>query len=133
MCLAAAGSASILISAFFPQSQADGPNGNSVLYVDNLSFDRLIAAVPDAPAPAIGRAVFRSNPVGDKLRFAAPDAQARQSGTIALYTTGGKIVLSRTIAGAENSVNISRIPPGVYLLVLDMNGGKTTRRIIKTE
>lgn len=40
-----ADSATILMSAFFPQGPTDGPHGNSVLYVDNLSFDNLITSI----------------------------------------------------------------------------------------
>jgi PKD repeat protein/photosystem II stability/assembly factor-like uncharacterized protein len=37
-----ADSATIHLSAFYPSGPTDGPNGNSVLYVDNLNFDNLI-------------------------------------------------------------------------------------------
>jgi hypothetical protein len=40
-----ADSASIWFSAFYPNGPTDGPKGNSVLYVDNLSFDNLSSSV----------------------------------------------------------------------------------------
>ncbi|MGD0339701.1 MAG: T9SS type A sorting domain-containing protein [Bacteroidota bacterium] len=41
-----ADSATLCLSAFWGNRPTDGPNGNSVLYVDNLSFDNLITSVP---------------------------------------------------------------------------------------
>jgi hypothetical protein len=40
-----ADSATIQLMAFYPDSQTSNPKGNSVLYVDNLSFDSLITSV----------------------------------------------------------------------------------------
>lgn len=37
-------SATLYFSAFYPSGQTSGPKGNSVLYVDNLSFDNLITS-----------------------------------------------------------------------------------------
>ena len=42
-----ADSATLFLSAFYPSGQFDVPNGNSVLYIDNLSFDSLIYPVPE--------------------------------------------------------------------------------------
>ncbi|MDP1813622.1 MAG: LamG-like jellyroll fold domain-containing protein, partial [Leadbetterella sp.] len=46
MTYSSADSATLYFSAFWPNTPTDGPNGNSVLYIDNLSFDNLISSVP---------------------------------------------------------------------------------------
>lgn len=46
MTYSSADSATLYFSAFWPNTPTDGPNGNSVLYIDNLSFDKLITSLP---------------------------------------------------------------------------------------
>lgn len=60
-----ADSATLMFSAFWPNGPYSGPKGNSVLYVDNLSFDTFI----NVPMQSVNNPTFNvyPNPVSDEL------------------------------------------------------------------
>lgn len=51
--------------------------------------------------------------------------------TAALYTITGQKVLSQSLSGTMASINIERLPSGVYFLSLNSNGATRTVKIIK--
>ncbi len=113
-----ADSARIMISACY-DNDAPVPHGNSVLYIDNLSFDNLITSVNEIqpgvvkvyPNPA-----NKSFTVKFKEDFVAtPDLK--------LYNTEGKLLLQQRILTTyyPATVNVAELAAGMYVLVIKVD------------
>jgi hypothetical protein len=124
-----ADSARITISPF----DWNGPMlGNSVLYVDNLSFDNLITSVPEQSIKSMEINVF-PNPAYNSIMVSA-----KWKGLLKLKildASGKKVLINNEAIPADGSVisvSLTMLKPGLYLLIFqDENGIISTKQFIK--
>lgn len=107
-------SATIMFSAFYPSSQISGPKGNSVLYVDNLSFNNLISSVPKL---VVKNTLFNlyPNPVSDIVNLKI-DNLNNVDLTINIYNALGTLVKSLMLTQNNRQINIGDLSNGVYMV-----------------
>ncbi|HPB24969.1 MAG TPA: T9SS type A sorting domain-containing protein [Bacteroidales bacterium] len=108
-----ADSATIMFSAFYPSCYTCGPKGNSVLYVDNLSFDNLIASVPEENSQ---NNLFNlsPNPTSDFITINI-EKKCNTDITLNIYNTIGELV--KTELFKENQqINVSDLSNGAYVI-----------------
>lgn len=79
-----ADSARMMIGACYFDKGHNGPYGNSVLYVDNLSFDTLIVAGIPAVDKSNQNYIF-PNPANETLTFSLPSANQEETIELALH------------------------------------------------
>lgn len=110
------------------------PRGNSVLYVDNLNFDTLINSTNELTGNRISRTLFYPDPARDKIYFDLSGAGFRQNPTtISIVNSAGGIVFHDLFTDGENSIDISRILPGIYLIILENKHERIAHKFIKIE
>lgn len=107
-----ADSARIMISTFNADKIETPPHGNSVLYIDNLSFDNLISSLPEQssenalinlfPNPTQGRFTINSN---------------RRLNSVIVQNMLGEIIYTIPKNGsASNEIDLSDQPKGIYFV-----------------
>lgn len=109
-----ADSATIQISAFYPNTPTAGPKGNSVLYIDNMSFDALIN-VPETSAEKTLFNVY-PNPVTDEFTI-------EMNGNVKplnfeIINTVGQVVYKGNIT-EKTKVQTENFAPGIYTIKLE--------------
>jgi hypothetical protein len=115
-----ADSATITFAAFFNDTTCGfpfGPFGNSVLYIDNVSFDNLITEVPEKnldyntlnifpnPACEVLNVVFNENKIIDYR--------------VKIYNIIGTLVKTETLKQNQSQINIEDLSNGTYLLEIE--------------
>jgi hypothetical protein len=107
-------SARIMISAFYSDSFT--LHGNSVLYVDNLSFDTLISSV-DEKASQFTVLKLSPNPAGNTV---ALNLNKKVTGEMVLdiYNQIGVLVRSEKLKQNQKSINTADLREGMYYVVL---------------
>lgn len=110
-----ADSARIMISSF----NADNASfyGNSVLYIDNLSFDHLIASpVQEAPAHNSFFKLY-PNPVTNKSVLNI-DKTIREDLVFEIYNIAGVMVRSGILKQSCQQINTRDLTKGIYMVVV---------------
>ncbi len=110
----AADSATLYISAYYPSSQFDSPKGNSVLYVDNLSFDNLITSVSEQSFKNITFSLF-PNPAYDIVNIEI-DKTNKVDLTLNIYNVVGTLVKSEIIKQSQRQINVGDLSNGIYMV-----------------
>lgn len=123
-----ADSATILIFAFYPIGQTDGPNGNSILWVDNLSFDSPITSVTEPrgigqdfsiyPNPAVGMFTVETN------------STIAQGSTIGIYSMLGTLVHSEQLLSNRQVIDATSLISGAYLIEVRSADAVSTRKLL---
>lgn len=110
----AADSATIYFSAFSPSSQVDGPNGNSVLYVDDLRLQNV--AVNDR-VRALKNTVFNLSP-NPASRLVTVDMAdlGRRDLAVNIYHLTGRLIRTAALGPNRQQMDISDLANGVYLV-----------------
>jgi len=109
-----ADSATIIMSAFLPMSPTDGPNGNSVLYVDNISFDNFILAADDLNQDNTSIKVF-PNPVKNTV-ILKTEGSGNHELQIEMYNIIGRRVKSVRLDEDSKEIDVSNLENGIYIL-----------------
>jgi hypothetical protein len=109
-----ADSATIMLWAFYPSSQTDGPNGNSVLYVDNLSLDN--TAVND-PIWTLKNPMFNlsPNPAFNRVSVNVGNLNAADA-TLNIYTAGGTLISAESLRHDQQHIDVRDLSSGLYLV-----------------
>ena len=98
----------------------------------SLTFMVAVAAGDDAPFAAAGGSESPRawpNPAGDTLHVEWPSGG---SGAVSVLTLTGQPVLSQSLPAGSGTLELSALPSGVYVLVLEAAGGtRTTLRLIR--
>lgn len=125
MTYSSADSATLYFSAFWPNTPTDGPNGNSVLYIDNLSFDNLITSISLSSKELPSNYILTQNypnPFNPttKIKFGLPE---RSIVKLAVYDILGRevstLVNQELEAGYhEVKFNAGNLSSGVYFYQL---------------
>ncbi|MGZ2370676.1 Ig-like domain-containing protein [Ancylomarina sp. YFZ004] len=68
------------------------------------------------------------NPVHDYVRIKLPGCQ---DGRLVLTNQQGKVVLIRRLQEESLTLNLSHLSSGIYFLVMEIDGSRTTKKIIK--
>lgn len=111
-----ADSGTILLSAYHANGHPPQyvPQGNSVLYVDNLNFDELINAVPDYTSKKTEFNLY-PNPAADK--FFLKTTQANNSEIkINIYNLVGCLIKSETLFLNQLYIDTSDLADGTYMV-----------------
>lgn len=124
-----ADSATILISAFLPSGPTDGPNGNSVLYIDNLSFDNLISRVVAQPVTKTPRFIVGPIPATSNIILNV-DYTNSGSVTLNIYNLLGDKVKTEILKDNQKQINIEDLEEGVYLVEINSKGKRETQRLM---
>jgi len=109
-----ADSAAIIISAFYANGPTDVPNGNSVLYIDNLSFDNFITSVPERTIKSTLLSLF-PNPAADIVTLNI-DGISSEDITLNIYDVVGFLVKTDILLQNQQQINVSDLKSGIYLV-----------------
>lgn len=128
-----ADSATIVISAFYNDTNCGppgGPYGNSVLYVDNLSFDSLLtgtsSAVKEFPAKSACRFGLKPNPASDIVMLNAY-TPGNETWKVSMYTINGTLVKSETVRNNQKKIGIADLPNGIYSVIIAFKNSTETK------
>lgn len=69
------------------------------------------------------------NPANNEINIAFPDSEAPAN--ITLFSPLGQILITEKLYGEKNKIDISKLPKGLYLLSINVNGKIYTKKIIK--
>lgn len=120
-----ADSASLVIAAY--QAGPTGvPHGNSVLYVDNLSFDSLITTLPKHNEIASNFELY-PNPANDIITF---DIDGINDFLVNIYNNAGQIVKSQILTGDQRKINIMDLKSGIYIMEINSGDLKMNKEFI---
>ncbi|SFE09002.1 Por secretion system C-terminal sorting domain-containing protein [Chitinophaga sp. CF118] len=84
---------------------------------------------PDEKDNAAGISIF-PNPAHDQVTIQVPSA-LQKGGRISLINNQGYYIINRTITGRKETLQLTSLPAGLYLLKIFNNNGQITRKIIK--
>jgi len=113
-----ADSATIIIMAWKPIGQTAPPNGNSVIYIDNLSFDDFITSVSSRNLKDKSISLY-PNPAKDTFTLFV-DKNRNIDIKLNIYNSMGLLVKSTMFN--QNPVNISELSNGMYTVEIRYNG-----------
>jgi hypothetical protein len=121
-----ADSATLMIFNFYPTSQIDGPNGNSVLWVDNLSFDSPITSI--AENQEARQFDLYPNPASEMVTVDMGTMSAEGS-ILSVYSMLGSLVMSEAPKGNRHHLNVSALHNGSYVVELRDREQVTYRKL----
>jgi hypothetical protein len=118
-------SATVILLSF---AGGQSPLGNSVLYVDDLSFDELITSVSEQKAK---NSLFRLYP-NPAINTVCLDVSSDrdESVEIQIYTLTGMLMKSETVKQNQQKINISGLSNGVYLVSLRCRDWSEIQKLI---
>jgi hypothetical protein len=119
-----ADSATISIIAFYPHSATAIPKGNSVLYVDNLSFDNFITSDHMQTSE---KSLFTIYPNSASTIISIT---SNGEGVLTIYNTIGAVVKTEHLTQSQQEVNISNLPCGVYTVHVKSGKTSNTQKLI---
>jgi len=111
-----ADSAEIGFSAYFGEygQYPAGPWGNSVMYIDNISFDDLITSTLEQ---TVKNTLFKlyPNPASDEVSLNI-DNTNNTNLTLNIYNVTGKLINSETLQQNQQQIDIGNLNNGIYLI-----------------
>ena len=113
------------------KSAGCGKSHNSVLYIDNLSFDSLITtSVPDVQY--LAKLTLYPDPAKEVINLTASQGLYGNS-ELYIYDVTGRIVLQESITISTDifPVDINSLQAGTYLLKVTNNKGSVVNRFVK--
>lgn len=117
-------SAVIQLAAFQLTKNNTQPHGASVLYVDNLSFDKVITGIPKDEQPLTF--YMYPNPAHDRLNFQFEDW--RQARAINIMDINGRLVLHQIYC---NQVDIGALVKGMYIVTITTDNSTLVQKFVK--
>jgi hypothetical protein len=123
---AEADSATLLIFNYLPMSETDGPNGNSVLWVDNLNFNSLISGVSTVATPS--EFAMYPNPTTGQVTVKFNGINTSSS-TLVVYNVLGEVVLSQALQ-QQRQLDIAGLSNGIYTIEFRSSEGFTQQKLI---
>jgi len=103
-------------------------HGNSVLYVDNLSFDNLLSSSSELSVDPIGKS-FYPNPATDIITL---DVTAKGNSAIAvnMYDALGTLVRTANLTQNQQQIDISDLHTGIYLIEIKYKESVRKQKLI---
>lgn len=111
---ASADSATLYFSAFYPNNQTSSPKGNSVLQLDNLSFDNLINSMSENPSNK-DLINFYPNPASNIVTLNIDNIDY-QDLTLNIYNIMGSLVKTEIFKQNQQQINVSDLSNGIYVV-----------------
>jgi len=128
---ATADSATITVASFYNDTTCAfpfGPFGNSVLYVDNISFDHLITSISEQHAAKISFSLY-PNPASDLINLNIN--HARNVGlTLNFYNVIGTLVKSEILQQNNRQINTRDLSNGIYMVEIKSEEGSGKQKLI---
>jgi hypothetical protein len=123
----AADSATIMLCAYSPTGPTDGPNGNSVLYVDNLSFDDLVSISEESTE----RNIFHlyPNPASDIINLDIYNPSNADL-TLKIYNVIGTLVKSKILNPNKLQFVVGDLSNGIYMLEIESKEWTENQKLI---
>jgi len=114
-----ADSARILIAAFYSNNKNKGlsPLGNSVLYVDNLSFDSLITTSINELSAKNNLIDLYPNPASDYFTVKIINT-VNEELSLKICTLTGTLVKSEMMKTNQQKINIGSLATGLYMVMV---------------
>lgn len=111
-----ADSAQIGFSAFYSELGLlpGGPYGNSILQIDNLSFDNLITGISEQDSENTAWLLY-PNPASDIIKVNI-DNMIHTDLMLNIYTITGTLVKSELLVNSNRQMNIEDLNNGVYMV-----------------
>ena len=125
---ASADSGKITLASYFGNNQYCIPHGNSVLYVDNLSFDNLISSVTDQTSKNITFSLY-PNPASAIVTLNTNNVNIEDL-EINIYNVMGDIVQSESLKQNNRQINIGDLNNGIYIVTLKSKDLIENQRLI---
>jgi hypothetical protein len=122
-----ADSARIMILACY-NNDAPDPSGNSVLFIDNLSFDSLIVDGTENINEALDAAV-NPNPFNEQVSINVP--AGNENMVLTLSDLNGRALLVLTGIKNQQVLDMQKFPPGLYLLSVSSTKGSARKLLVK--
>jgi len=116
----------ILIQSFYPGGKSSFPQGNSVLYIDNLNFDNLITSVSELHSENTAFSLF-PNPASDIVTLKIVNTDNTYM-TLNIYNVIGTLVKSETLNNRQ--INIRDLSNGVYMVSIKSKDFTETQKLI---
>lgn len=126
-----ADSATITVAAFYNDTTCGmpyGPYGNSILYVDNLSFDNLITSVSEQTSENTTFSLY-PNPASDfvTINFNRKNDEVY---TLNIYNVIGTLVKSETLKQNNQQINIGDLSIGAYMVTFKSKDFAENQKLI---
>ncbi len=118
----------IIISAYNGYNSSCIPQGNSVLYIDNLNFDELITSVPGQPSENNTFSLY-PNPASDVVTLNTNNP-GNTDLTLNIYTVIGTLVKSETLTQNQLQINTEGLNNGIYIVTITSNEGSEKQKLI---
>lgn len=71
------------------------------------------------------------NPVSNEINIIIPDTENSTANIITLLSPIGQILITEKISNTKNTIDISLLPKGLYILTISVNENIFTKKIIK--
>ncbi|MCH8904242.1 MAG: T9SS type A sorting domain-containing protein [Bacteroidetes bacterium] len=117
---ATADSGLITLAAFNAETPVNIPHGNSVLYIDNLSFDSLISSVIQI-GQDVSMVTIYPNPVKNELNISLKN---NHGANVIVYDLMGKMVKELTFNQETITIDLTDLQSGLYLYRINDEKGK---------
>ncbi len=88
----------------------------------------IISTVPEQEI--LSEEMIFPNPVKDVLNISIPTTANTSYGTV-IYNTNGVVTKKFTVQGGNNTVNVSELPAGTYIMKINMDDKTITKKFIK--
>ena len=125
-----ADSATIILSTYYaygPPRQFI-PRGNSVLYVDNLSFDKFIVSVQDLAVQGNSFALF-PNPASNSFTLEIGNSTVEEL-EVKIYDQKGALVKSQKFQNRQVSIGTAELSQGIYSVWIKSAESTIVRKLI---
>ena len=123
-----ADSANAGLCAFYSFNSAPKAQGNSILYVDNLSFDNLITSVQEQTDKNTLLNMY-PNPASDIITLNIDNTNNAEL-TLNIYNVIGTLVKSETLKQNNRQINIRDLSNGVYMVSIKTKDWTESQRLI---
>ncbi len=123
----AADSARIMILSCY-NNDAPNPSGNSVLFIDNLSFDSLVVDGTEKISGAINVAV-NPNPFNEQVSINV--VAENDNVVLTLSDLNGRVLLVLSGIKNQQALDMQKFPPGLYLLSVSSTKGSVRKLLVK--
>ena len=121
-------SAKITLASYFGDNGNYFPHGNSVLYVDNLSFDNLINSIGEVSS-ANSLVELYPNPASE---FVTLKIKNKNSDAVALniYKVTGELVRSEMLMQNQQKINIGELNNGIYMVRIQSKSFSENQKLV---
>ena len=121
-------SAKITLASYFGDNGSYFPHGNSVLYVDNLSFDNLINSTDDLSS---GKNLIElyPNPASDKVTLKIRD-KSNDAVNVKIYTATGVLVKSEVLQQNQRIINTVELNDGFYMVSIQSKTFNENQKLV---